>query len=176
MAEGAGELRVRQLPPARENDVTTFTHLALAGLLAMQVGAFASAESKEPKAAVPRHSIAVHGIARDGARIPDLPTPTPTPEPTKEPEQPQCGGWDCLLSQYDWPLWQARAVMLCESEGNPNAVSSAGAVGLFQIHPYNVANFDPDTNVERAYAKYLDGVRRGNPWLHWNQHGGCGWF
>ena len=101
--------------------------------------------------------------------------PHPQPQPRYVPP-PATGDWLPLLSQYNWPVNEAYAVMMCESGGNANAVNPSGAVGLFQIHPYNAANFDPATNVARAYAKYLDGVSRGNPWWHWNQFGSCGWF
>lgn len=84
--------------------------------------------------------------------------------------------WLELLSQYNWNVNEAYAVIMCESGGRADAVSSAGAVGLFQIHPYNPANFDPATNVAAAYRKWTDGVSRGNRWWHWNQFGSCGWF
>ena len=54
-----------------------------------------------------------------------------------------------LASQYGIPPSLAVAVMNAESSGNPNAVSSAGAQGLFQIMPANDASlgvtnpFDP---------------------------------
>lgn len=42
------------------------------------------------------------------------------------------------------------AVMQEESGGNPNAVSSAGAIGLMQVMPFNAPNdnlYDPQTNI-----------------------------
>lgn len=131
-------------------------------LLLSQVGAVAAAQ--------PRQHIIVFGLARDG-------TPSPaTPTPAVEPTVIAATGverWRGLVSQYDWPVDQALRIMACESGGDPGAVSYAGAVGLFQIHPYNPSNFDPETNVAAAYAKYRDGVRNGWPWMHWEKWGSC---
>lgn len=65
--------------------------------------------------------------------------------------------------------------MLCESGGNPNAVSPTNDHGLFQINAtYNRADFervtgqpwsmvyDPGTNVR--YAAWLFGQRGWQPW------------
>jgi len=47
-------------------------------------------------------------------------------------------------------------VMQIESCGNPRAVSSAGALGLFQVMPFHFAGgedaFDPDTNARRGLS------------------------
>lgn len=116
--------------------------------------------------------------------------PEPTPEPTVAPpivNRPvaaavpvaapvSTSAIHAAIAEYPWPYEQAVAVAMCESGLNPNAVSSVSAVGLFQIHPYNPANFDIHTNIAAAYSKYLDGVSRGNPWWHWNQWGSCGHF
>lgn len=99
-----------------------------------------------------------------------------TPEPVYQPQVQTTGfDLDSLLAQYDWPVWQAHAVAICESGGNPSAANySAGAhLGLFQV---TNGSFDPATNISQAYAKYRDGVSRGNPWYHWNQFGSCGHF
>ncbi len=54
----------------------------------------------------------------------------------------------------------AAVVMQIESCGNPSAVSSAGAMGLFQVMPYHFYlsddPYDPDTNAARG----LDYLRR----------------
>lgn len=81
-----------------------------------------------------------------------------------------------LIASYPWPYEEAVAVAKCESGLNPNAYNASGATGLFQIIGGNPAMFDPKANADAAYAKYLDGVRRGNRWWHWNQFGGCGHF
>lgn len=57
-----------------------------------------------------------------------------------------------LAAQYNVPPSLALAIMQAESSGNPNAVSSAGAQGLFQIMPANDASlgitnpYDPTQN------------------------------
>lgn len=125
-------------------------------------------------------------------------TPTPTPEPTLAPVPTADGGsasystaswvrltyeetvarWGSLISQYDWPADQALAVLFCESQGDPLVRSSTGCVGLFQICSAggNEKFTDPVLNVQAAYSKYQDGLRRGNPWWHWNNFGTCGRF
>lgn len=121
---------------------------------------------------------------------PPEPTPEPTPVPTVAPTlvpPPTVARAAALpahapaaileiIAAYDWPFEQAVAVAQCESGLNPNAQNPSGATGLFQIIGGNPAMFDPHANAAAAYAKYLDGVRRGNPWWHWNQFGGCGHF
>lgn len=74
--------------------------------------------------------------------------------------------WDHLLEQYDWDVRTARAVLLAESEGNPNAVnwndhhgSCISSRGLFQIGCFWAEHFGytvedlyvPSVNVEIAY-------------------------
>jgi hypothetical protein len=89
---------------------------------------------------------------------------------------PAGGDIVALISQYPWPVEQALSVARCESGLNPMARNPSGATGLFQIIGGNDAMFDPATNIAAAYRKYLDGVSRGNPWMHWNLWGGCGHF
>jgi soluble lytic murein transglycosylase-like protein len=51
-------------------------------------------------------------------------------------------------------------IMQIESCGDPQAVSSAGAQGLFQVMPFHFAAgedaFDPDTNARRGLSYYAD--------------------
>jgi len=62
-------------------------------------------------------------------------------------------------------------VMQIESCGNPQAVSTAGAAGLFQVMPFHFASgddyFDPDTNAKRglAYLKRSLQAAGGDPYL-----------
>lgn len=100
---------------------------------------------------------------------PPLPTPVVQAWPVESGEDSPCYEY---IVQYDWPISEAVDVMMCESRGNPSAVSYAGAVGCFQIHPYNEINFDPATNVAAAYAKWLDGGR--DFYKHWGAWGTCG--
>lgn len=71
--------------------------------------------------------------------------------------------WEPLLQElcekYQVDPDLARAVMRCESGGNPNAVSSAGAIGLMQLMPGTARGLgvdpkDPRRNLEGG-IKYL---------------------
>ena len=57
-------------------------------------------------------------------------------------------------------------VMQIESCGDPDAVSSAGARGLFQVMPFHFANgensMDPDTNARRGMAYLSDRLEQTN--------------
>lgn len=154
---------------------------------------------KEPWQVAPQNQrtatpLPVLGIMQHSLDLMVMPSPTPTAISTATPasrpvlEFPM-GGVSAasaspeppeelveLLSQYDWPVWQALDVAWCESKWNPLAQNASSATGLFQIIGGNPAMFDPAANVAAAYAKYLDGVSRGNPWWHWNQFGSCGHF
>lgn len=64
-----------------------------------------------------------------------------------------------LCEKYQVDPHLARAVMRCESGGNPNAVSRAGAIGLMQLMPGTAAGLgvnprDPERNLEGG-IKYL---------------------
>lgn len=115
------------------------------------------------------------------------PTPTAIPQPSPPPVraaavvQPAPVTVDtssilAIIGSYSWNFEEAVAVARCESGLNSNAYNPSSATGLFQIIGGNPAMFDPATNVAAAWAKYQDGVRRGNRWYHWNQFGSCGHF
>jgi soluble lytic murein transglycosylase-like protein len=57
-------------------------------------------------------------------------------------------------------------VMLLESCGNPNALSRAGAIGLFQVMPYHFAKgdspYNPDTNALRGLAYLQRSLKAAN--------------
>lgn len=64
-----------------------------------------------------------------------------------------------LCGKYQVDPHLARAVMRCESGGDPNALSSAGAIGLMQLMPgtaraLGVDPRDPERNLEGG-VKYL---------------------
>ena len=65
-----------------------------------------------------------------------------------------------LIEQYPWPVEKAKAIMLCESSGNPNAVGDKDTAyhsyGYFQVRalpgrlpPEKL--LDPVVNVHQAY-------------------------
>ena len=81
-----------------------------------------------------------------------------------------CGGWRDLIASY-FPANQvgnACSVMLCESEGNPNAVSPTNDHGLFQINAVHRGSFDwsrrYDPGVNAAFAASLWRQRGWGPW------------
>lgn len=75
--------------------------------------------------------------------------------------------WQALVSQYDWSVQRALAVIRCESSGDPLAASNWPYVGLFQIdvnlHRWTYEQLiDPAINVAAAYELWS---RRGwQPW------------
>ncbi len=73
---------------------------------------------------------------------------------------PQIVAW---AAEYGLDPNMAATVMQIESCGDPNAVSSAGAQGLFQVMPFHFAageNMqDPDTNARRGMAYLAEGMR-----------------
>lgn len=104
------------------------------------------------------------------------PAPPPTTAAAVQPDG-ACGGWRDLITLYFPPsqVGKACTVMLCESQGNPNAVSPTNDHGLFQINRrYNEANFvqvtgqpwsavyDPAANTQ--YAAWLYSQRGWGAW------------
>jgi hypothetical protein len=72
-------------------------------------------------------------------------------------------------AQFDLDPNLAATVMQIESCGDPRALSSAGAMGLFQVMPFHFSAtdnpFDPDTNAARglAYLRRSLDAAGGNP-------------
>lgn len=58
----------------------------------------------------------------------------------------------------------AAAIALAESQGNPHAVNSIGATGLWQIHPGGPQYLDPDVNAATAVAKFKAAGNKFTPW------------
>ena len=82
--------------------------------------------------------------------------------------EPQIIRW---AAEYNLDPNLVATVMQIESCGNPDAHSSAGAMGLFQVMPFHFAAldnpYDPDTNARRGMA-YLQRsliAAQGNPSL-----------
>ena len=90
------------------------------------------------------------------AQAPQSAPPSPPPPSTPGPED-DAFPYASLLTEaaelYALPRELVCAVMKVESGGNPNAVSSSGALGLMQLMPFTAADlgltdaFDPRQNV-----------------------------
>jgi hypothetical protein len=69
-------------------------------------------------------------------------------------------------AQYDLDPNLTAIIMQVESCGDPNAVSSAGAQGLFQVMPFHFTSGenmqDPDTNARRGLNYFTEGLRMTN--------------
>jgi soluble lytic murein transglycosylase-like protein len=61
---------------------------------------------------------------------------------------------ESVAAKYDLPAGMIQAIMSVESGGNPNAYSSAGAIGLMQVMPgwfsWNENPWDWYTNIDKA--------------------------
>lgn len=102
-----------------------------------------------------------------------LPTQEAVPTPPQESRlspvfTPQVLAWEDLIVKwadvYSIDPNLAAIIMQIESCGNANAVSSAGARGLFQVMPYHFAAgenpFDPDTNAMRGLNYYAEALAK----------------
>lgn len=80
----------------------------------------------------------------------------------KQTPQQGCERYRSLISQYDWDVPTAMAVMQAESSCNPAAYSETRDRGLMQINAVHAAKvdgqldrlFDPTTNIRVAYSVY----------------------
>ena len=95
--------------------------------------------------------------------------PMTAPPPAVE-RTGDCGGWDGVIASH-FPAGEvstACAVMMCESQGNPNAISPTNDHGLFQINVVHRNSFDwsrrYDPHVNTAYAASLWGRKGWQPW------------
>ncbi len=74
---------------------------------------------------------------------------------------PQIVSW---ASQYDLDPDIVATIMQIESCGDPQAVSHAGAQGLFQVMPFHFSPgeemLDPDTNARRGMAYYAERLQQ----------------
>ena len=82
----------------------------------------------------------------------------------------ECGGWQGLVAAY-FPAEQVATgcrILMCESNGNPNAVSPTNDHGLWQINVVHRNSFDwsrrYDPDVNTAFARKLWGEQGWNPW------------
>lgn len=128
---------------------------------------------------VPGSNAGVNNDAANGfAALPPppgwvAPMPVPLPPTTAAVGTPPKVGvarWEGLIqkyaARYDVSPHLVRAVLAQESEGNPRAVSPAGAMGLMQLMPANVREagvtdpFDPDQNVRAGVAQLREHLDR----------------
>lgn len=100
-------------------------------------------------------------------------TPTPTATAARMPSswvESVSGNVDLqslvCSAEFTWPCEWALAVIMCESGGNPQALSPYGDAGLFQVatvHGYSQAQlFDPVFNTRYAHELYNGGSGTGN--------------
>ena len=82
----------------------------------------------------------------------------------------ECGGWEGLVAAY-FPAEQVATgcrILMCESQGNPNAVSPTNDHGLWQINIVHRNSFDwsrrYDPDVNTAFARKLWGEQGWSPW------------
>jgi soluble lytic murein transglycosylase-like protein len=77
--------------------------------------------------------------------------------------EPKIVAW---AAEFDLDPNIAATIMQIESCGDPNAVSSAGAQGLFQVMPFHFANGehmqDPDTNARRGLNYFVERMQQTN--------------
>lgn len=77
--------------------------------------------------------------------------------------QPQINAW---ADEYDLDPLLIATVMQIESCGNPQALSPAGAHGLFQVMPYHFLpeenKFDPNVNARRGLTYLRDALIKSN--------------
>lgn len=108
------------------------------------------------------------------AEPPVEPVAQAAPEPVAAVTPQGCEAYRSLVSQYDWDVHIALAVMEAESSCRADATNSNtnGSVdrGLFQVNsvhsdmvPSLGQLFDPATNVATAYRIYT-----GSGWRAWN--------
>lgn len=140
--------------------------LALPPMVAMVVGVsflvFLSRFSPESKTGVMNADTGSPTSGEQSTRL----SPIFTPE--IQHWEPQIIRW---AADYNLDPNLVATVMQIESCGNPDARSSAGAMGLFQVMPFHFTAledpFDPDTNARRGMSYLLRSLiaAEGNPGL-----------
>jgi hypothetical protein len=77
--------------------------------------------------------------------------------------QPQINAW---AEEYDLDPLLVATVMQIESCGDPQALSPAGAHGLFQVMPYHFLpeenKYDPNVNAQRGLSYLRDALTKSN--------------
>lgn len=142
--------------------------MLLFGVLVARSGNIAAtAEQAVEPAAQPETSPEQAVVAEQEVAPAPEPAPAATggiaPLFTKEVQYwaPQIVAW---ANEYGLDPNMAATVMQIESCGDPNAVSSAGAQGLFQVMPFHFeageSMQDPDTNARRGMAYLALGMQQ----------------
>ena len=118
--------------------------LCVSGLLAAFVAGFANA---------PAQPVAAQMVALQASAMPGSSALSPLYTPEIQFWAASLQRW---AAQYNLDVNLAATVMQIESCGNPQARSSAGAMGLFQVMPFHFSStdnaYDPDTNAARGLA------------------------
>jgi soluble lytic murein transglycosylase-like protein len=141
--------------------VMGFAGAFLLGLLLLNLTAGPAAEASPPPDAAVQKAAAAPELAGGGAipAAPEVEAPVApvtlsavfTPEVRRW--EPQIMAW---AAEFGLDPNLVATVMQIESCGNPQAVSSVGARGLFQVMPFHFAEgedmLDPDTNARRGLA------------------------
>lgn len=140
---------------------------------------FAQTES-QTKTEQKTSSVTTPEIVSDALKAETVQTPEPVVEPQPAVVTQAVGGCEnyrSIVSQYDWDVRTAMAVMQQEStmQGipcNPNARNDSdnhmswagcmGSFGLFQINCSHGQVFDPAQNIAIAYSMYK--ARGWQPW------------
>jgi len=142
--------------------------LAAVFLLIFAFGAWAARTGEAPEVAAqtvesaPAQDVASEGAAAVGPQVATVGGGI-APLFTKEVQYwaPQIVAW---ANEFGLDPNMAATVMQIESCGDPNAVSGAGAQGLFQVMPFHFAAgesmLDPDTNAKRGMAYLAEGMRQ----------------
>lgn len=121
----------------------------------------------------------VEAIQIQEERIEEVNEVEETSEVTKEYiYEGVCSEWYDLVSQYDWNVEEALAIMRAESSCNPYSFNDtlnydgSWDAGLFQVNSIHGKDKDwlmiPENNVQEAYNIYLRAGRSWTPWSVYN--------
>ena len=117
----------------------------------------------EPATAAPAGNTGVDaaGASATGANAASGAAIAPGFAPAVQYWAPQIVAW---AQEFDLDPNLAATIMQVESCGDPAAISSAGAQGLFQVMPFHFSpgedSLDPDTNARRGLAYFVERLQQ----------------